>query len=66
MVQYLGWFDMLLTVLRRKNYLQGALADLSNQSENSFSTARKRMFSIIQDSDGVAGTVKLFPEVPPL
>ncbi|KAI1746896.1 hypothetical protein F4782DRAFT_552870 [Xylaria castorea] len=52
-------FEWLTTQPEGKNYLQGALADLSNQSENSFSVARTRMFSIIQDSDGVTQTVKM-------
>ncbi|KAK6514269.1 hypothetical protein TWF506_008666 [Arthrobotrys conoides] len=39
------------------NYLQAALADLSNQSEESFSVARMKMFSVTQDSDAVAGVV---------
>ncbi|KAI1430202.1 hypothetical protein F5Y12DRAFT_789713 [Xylaria sp. FL1777] len=52
-------FKRLTTQPEGKNYLQGALADLSNQSENSFSIARTRMFSIIQDSEGVTQTVKM-------
>ncbi|KAK6537097.1 hypothetical protein TWF694_011297 [Orbilia ellipsospora] len=50
-------FVHLTTQKEGMNYLQAALGDLSNQSEESLSVARRKMFSVIQDSNAVSGVI---------